>query len=92
MMFEKNGKFNDFGHIVIRVANGGGEFYVYMLDDTDFEYKVKSIHGPYTSKYTNSSANCTAICLLAFGHWPLAIGLIEVSAEPTYINPRSGYH
>jgi hypothetical protein len=38
------------GHIVIRVANGGGEFYVYMLDDTDFEYKVKSIHGPYTSK------------------------------------------
>ncbi|MBP3496504.1 MAG: hypothetical protein J6K33_01570 [Alistipes sp.] len=38
------------GHIVIRVANGGGEFYVYMLDDTNFEYKVKSIHGPYTSK------------------------------------------
>jgi hypothetical protein len=38
------------GHIVIRVANGGGEFYVYMLDDTDFEYKVKSIHGPYNSK------------------------------------------
>lgn len=38
------------GHIVIRVANGGGEFYVYMLDDTDFEYRVKSIHGPYNSK------------------------------------------
>ena len=50
MMFEKNGKFNDFGQIVIRVANGGGEFYVSMLDDTDFEYKVKSIHGPYNSK------------------------------------------
>lgn len=50
MMFEKNGKFNDFRQIVIRVANGGGEFYVYMLDDTDFEYKVKSIHGPYNSK------------------------------------------
>lgn len=38
------------GHIVIRVANGGKEFYVYMLDDTDFEYRVKSIHGPYNSK------------------------------------------
>lgn len=38
------------GHIVIRVANGGGEFYVYMLDDTNFDYKVKSIHGPYTSR------------------------------------------
>ena len=38
------------GHIVLRVAPGGGEFYVYMLDDTDFQYKVKSIHGPYQSK------------------------------------------
>ena len=38
------------GHIVLRVAPGGGEFYVYMLDDTDFGYKVKSIHGPYSSK------------------------------------------
>lgn len=38
------------GHIVVRVANGGDSFYVYMLDNTDFEYKVKSIHGPYTSK------------------------------------------
>ena len=38
------------GHIVIRVAKGGEEFNVYMLDDTNFEYKVKSIHGPYNSK------------------------------------------
>lgn len=38
------------GHIVIRVAPGGGQFNVYMLDDTNFDYKVKSIHGPYTSK------------------------------------------
>ena len=37
------------GHIVLRVAPGGGEYYVYMLDDTDFDYKVKSIHGPYGS-------------------------------------------
>ena len=38
------------GHIVLRVAPGGKSFYVYMLDDTDFQYKVKSIHGPYSSK------------------------------------------
>ena len=38
------------GHIVLRVAPGGKTFYVYMLDDTNFEYKIKSIHGPYTSK------------------------------------------
>ena len=38
------------GHIVIRVAEGGDSYYVYLLDDTNFEYKVKSIHGPYNSK------------------------------------------
>ena len=38
------------GHIVVRVAPGGAEYYVYMLDDTDFDYKVTSIHGPYSSK------------------------------------------
>ena len=38
------------GHIVLRVAPGGGSYYVYMLDATDFEYRVKSIHGPYTSR------------------------------------------
>ena len=38
------------GHIVVRVAPGGDQFYVYMLDDTNFDYKVKSIHGPYTCK------------------------------------------
>ena len=38
------------GHIVIRVANGGDSYSVYMLDDTNFEYNVKSIHGPYKSK------------------------------------------
>ena len=38
------------GHIVIRVAPGGSQFNVYMLDDTNFEYKVKSVHGPYNSK------------------------------------------
>ena len=38
------------GHIVLRVDKGGDKFYVYMLDDSNFEYKVKSIHGPYSSK------------------------------------------
>ena len=35
------------GHIVIRVKEGGDEFYVYVLDDTDFEYKVIQIDGPF---------------------------------------------
>lgn len=38
------------GHMVLRVMPGGEEFYIYMLDDSNFEYKVKSIHGPYKSK------------------------------------------
>ena len=38
------------GHIVLRVAPGGDKYYVYMLDDSDFEYRVKSVHGPYISK------------------------------------------
>jgi hypothetical protein len=37
------------GHIVVRVAPGGGEYYVYLLDDTNYEYNVKAIYGPYTS-------------------------------------------
>ena len=36
------------GHVVIRVSPGGNEFYVYVLDDTDYSYKVKAIHGPYS--------------------------------------------
>ncbi len=35
------------GHIVVRVAPGGESYSVYMLDDTDTNYKVKSIHGPF---------------------------------------------
>ena len=35
------------GHIVVRVLPGGDSFYVYMLDDTDLECKVRSIYGPY---------------------------------------------
>ena len=35
------------GHIVIRVLPGGEMFYVYMLDDTNLECRVKSVYGPY---------------------------------------------
>ena len=35
------------GHVVIRVKEGGSEFYVYVLDDTDSQYKVKQIEGPF---------------------------------------------
>ena len=38
------------GHIVVRVAPGGDSFYVYMLDDSDFGYRIKSIHGPYNCR------------------------------------------
>lgn len=38
------------GHIVIRVMPGGGEFYVYSLDDESDGYEVKTINGPYKSK------------------------------------------
>lgn len=38
------------GHVVIRVAPGGAEYYVIMLDDTDNSYRVKSIDGPFKCK------------------------------------------
>ena len=38
------------GHIVVRVVSDGDQFYVYMLDDSDFNYRIQSIHGPYNSK------------------------------------------
>ena len=37
------------GHIVLRVLPGGGSFYVYVLDDSDFNYRVKDIYGPFTA-------------------------------------------
>ena len=38
------------GHIVIRVNPGGDQYYVYVLDDTNEEYKVTEVFGPYNSK------------------------------------------
>lgn len=38
------------GHVVVRVSPGGDRYYVYILDDTNEDYKVKNIFGPYGSK------------------------------------------
>lgn len=38
------------GHIVVRVSPGGDEYYVYVLDDTNQDYKVTNVFGPYQSK------------------------------------------
>lgn len=38
------------GHIVIRVAPGGGSFRVYMLKDTDFSFEILSVSDEYTCK------------------------------------------
>lgn len=37
------------GHIVVRVSPGGDEYYVYVLDDTNQDYKVTGVFGPYES-------------------------------------------
>jgi beta-lactamase superfamily II metal-dependent hydrolase len=38
------------GHIVIRVLPGGTEYMVYVLDDNDYQYNIKSEFGPFRSK------------------------------------------
>lgn len=38
------------GHIVVRVAPGGATYTIYVLDDTNEKYQIKSIFGPFTSK------------------------------------------
>ncbi len=37
------------GHVVVRVNPGGGEFFVYVLDDTDESYRIKAVFGSYRS-------------------------------------------
>ena len=41
------------GHVVIRVSPGGKEYFVYMLEDGDTEYRVKQIDGPFSCKPKN---------------------------------------
>jgi len=38
------------GHIVLRVKPGGDTFQVYILDNSDESFRIKSVHGPYKSK------------------------------------------
>lgn len=38
------------GHIVIRVNPGGDNYSIYILDDSQENYKIKEIHGPYISE------------------------------------------
>jgi ribonuclease BN (tRNA processing enzyme) len=37
------------GHIVLRVEPGGAKYNVYVLDDSNEEYKVTKVFGPFTS-------------------------------------------
>jgi beta-lactamase superfamily II metal-dependent hydrolase len=38
------------GHIVVRVAPGGGSYQVIILDDAAESYVVKAVHGPYEAR------------------------------------------
>jgi glyoxylase-like metal-dependent hydrolase (beta-lactamase superfamily II) len=38
------------GHVVVRVAPGGGTYQVIVLTDADESRRVVSVHGPYTAK------------------------------------------
>jgi hypothetical protein len=35
------------GHIVVRVEPGGNTYYIFVLDDSDESFRIKSIDGPY---------------------------------------------
>ncbi len=37
------------GHVVIRVDPGGENYMIYILDDSRENFRIKAIHGPYTS-------------------------------------------
>ena len=37
------------GHIVIRVNPGGDSYMIYILDDTEENFKIIAVHGPYES-------------------------------------------
>ncbi len=38
------------GHVVVRVAPGGDEYRVYVLDDTKTDLVIRSAHGPFRSR------------------------------------------
>ena len=37
------------GHIVVRVDPGGDRYHIYILDDSEENYRIKSVHGPYVA-------------------------------------------
>ncbi len=41
---------NPTGHIVVRVKPGGDEFSVYVLNDTNEDYAIRAVFGPYHSR------------------------------------------
>ncbi|MFC1543462.1 ComEC/Rec2 family competence protein [Candidatus Neomarinimicrobiota bacterium] len=41
---------SDQGHILVRVAPGGDQYRVIILDDSAETYRVKAVHGPYQSR------------------------------------------
>ena len=41
---------SDQGHILVRVAPGGGTYHVIIIEDGDETGTVKSVHGPYSSR------------------------------------------
>jgi hypothetical protein len=38
------------GHIVVRVAPGGGSYRVIVLEDSRESFRIKSVHGRYESR------------------------------------------
>ncbi len=40
---------NPTGHVVVRVSPGGGEFHVYVLDDTNENHTIKAVSGAFQS-------------------------------------------
>lgn len=38
------------GHVCVRVNKTGTQYYMYVLDDNEMKYTVKSVHGPYVCK------------------------------------------
>ncbi|WP_379847736.1 ComEC/Rec2 family competence protein [Larkinella bovis] len=38
------------GHVVVRVHPGGGQYDIYVLDDSSENFTIKAVHGPYKSR------------------------------------------
>jgi len=38
------------GHVIIRVSPGGDTYNIYILDDSDENFEIKAVHGPYDSR------------------------------------------